>query len=141
MNRALGALPLALALACGCGGATVPGIPDAAADATVDAPSKDAARDAPPVTNCADLEKKLDALRTQAKTCCPICNSIQCGNLVDDVCCPISITGTAAPDFSAAVAEYKRLCGPIACPAIVCRDKASFECVPGADPKGAGSCR
>jgi hypothetical protein len=126
-----------------CGGTTLPAPIDKDAsttDAAGDA-ARDATRDAPTTVDCKALEQKLALLRMQARTCCRICQEPQCGHLVDDVCCPISITGTAAPEFSAAVADYKRLCGPIACPAIVCNDKPSMECQPGPDAQSAGSCR
>jgi hypothetical protein len=141
--RSFSFAPLSALALLACGGQTLGGpLGDAAADVAPDA-AKDAFSDAPRdvAADCRAMEAKLDELRAQARTCCPFCASIQCGHLVEDVCCSISITGEGAPEFSARVAEYKRACGPIACPAVECPKQPSFDCIPGADPKGPGQCR
>ena len=98
--------------------------------------------DAPVPVDCNALRAKVDALRTEAKTCCPFCNSQQCGFAVMDVCCPISITASSAPAFSAAVAEYEKQC-PQACPATPCAKAPSFNCKPNdpMNPSSRGTCQ
>jgi hypothetical protein len=94
--------------------------PTSSGDAT---PNVDAAG-----VDCQALSAQLDALRTEAKTCCPFCNSLQCNKLVDDVCCPISVTGTPSKAFTDGVAQYKAFCNPV-CPAIACSTQPSLNCV------------
>ncbi len=142
---ALGAIAALGAPACG---GTVATVGDAGASS--DATSADAIvtqdgttlMDAPVPVDCNALRAKVDALRAEAKTCCPFCNSQQCGFAVVDVCCPFSITASVAPAFSAALAEYEKSC-PQACPATPCAKAPSFNCKPNdpQNPQSRGTCQ
>jgi hypothetical protein len=86
--------------------------------------------------SCADLAAQLASMKTTMKTCCPICNTPQCMNVVDDVCCPFSISGTPPPEWSATLATYHAQC-PIACPGLPCAPAPSKNCV-SSDPTHPG---
>ncbi len=92
--------------------------------------AKDSSSDAPPSVDCNALRTNIDTLSQQARTCCPICNVQQCTHVAQGLCCPISITGDSAPDLDKAVAQYKNLCGPVACPAVPCPAAPSKICPP-----------
>jgi hypothetical protein len=108
----------------------------------LDGSTADAPDDADAGPSCAELSAELDKLRADARTCCPVCKSIQCAFSVQDVCCPISITADSAPAFSAAVAKFKAAC-PVACPAIVCPVAPSKICqaVDPGSPSSRGVCQ
>lgn len=98
--------------------------------------------DGPKPVDCAAMAAKLDALRTEAKTCCPFCNSLQCQNVVKDTCCPFSITAPSAPAFTQLLQEYEAQC-PQACPATPCPKVPSGICKPidPQNPSSRGTCQ
>ena len=100
---------------------------------------KDASVEAAPSVDCLALMAKITALTDQAKTCCPFCNSQQCGQTAEGLCCPVSITAASAPDLDSAVKLYKLQCGPVACPAIPCAKAPSMNCPP--VPNGPSKCQ
>lgn len=111
-----------------CGGQVVVGDAGATDAGGSDAPL-DAGGDAAP--DCNSLGAQITALESQARTCCPICNTPQCGFAVQSVCCPISMTASDAPALTQAVAQYKQLgCRTIACAGAPCRVAPSKTCVP-----------
>jgi hypothetical protein len=105
-------------------------------DATTDAVITIDASD----TTCEEILKGIDALRPKVRTCCAACRSLQCMQTVDDLCCPFTAT-TVDPNFVAMVAEYKKRCGPIDCPAIVCTETPSKVCDPEQGNPSSGTCR
>ena len=126
-----------------CGGSIADPIEGGSADATTDAIVTDVPApkmDAPVTIDCNTLKAKLDAARTQVITCCPICQSIQCSHVTQDVCCPISTTATDVTAFEQLVADYKAQCNP-ACPAIPCPPVPSNTCIPGANKNDPGTCK
>ena len=128
----IAALVLAVCIfSTGCAGKTATDLGDAGTptDASVD----DAYEAGP---SCADLTAQLAAMRQQMKTCCPLCNTLQCGNVVDDVCCAFSITGTPPPEWAPTLAQVRSQC-PQACPAIPCPPAPSKNCV-SSDPTHPG---
>jgi hypothetical protein len=93
--------------------------------------------DATPVVDCNALKAELDMERAQAQTCCPFCNSLQCGVAIQDVCCAFSVTAPSAPMFTETLKKYEASC-PQACPATPCPKAPSGICKP-VDPQNPSS--
>ncbi|MEO6574305.1 MAG: hypothetical protein ABIP89_10725 [Polyangiaceae bacterium] len=120
--------PLILVTLLSCGGKVSTGFSDASVEpdaAASDAGDVDATTD----THCVQLLKQLEPLRNEARSCCPTCNSIQCDQSAEDVCCAISVTGKrlAAAKFVEAVQAFKTECNP-RCPDNVCPMVPSQNC-------------
>ncbi len=90
---------------------------------------KDASGDSTPPPDCNAMRTKIDSLSKEARTCFPQ-GSSECTHVAQGLCCPISITGTSAPDLDKAIAQYKNQCGPVACPAVPCPAAPSKVCPP-----------
>lgn len=93
----------------------------------MDAPSSDGSTD-----DCATLLARIDQRRPDALKCCATCGALPCGQTVDDVCCPISVSDSNAPavvDFGAAVDAYRQRCNP-ACAGSTCPAVPSQDCDP-----------
>lgn len=133
--------PFALA----CGGSTTT---DLFADASTDGSSgtdggsgtDGSPADARPDVSQAQCQKLLADvanLRDKARKCEPNGGSIPCAVLVDDLCCPISVTDPKTQDvqnFVAAVKAATQSGCSIACPAIACPTEPSKVC------NGTGRC-
>jgi hypothetical protein len=82
--------------------------------------------------DCNNLRLQIDKLRGELLKCCPQCDSLQCHEALDDICCPISTSRggtTEAKEFQRAVTAYKASC-PIGCPAVPCAIAPSRFCDP-----------
>jgi hypothetical protein len=120
-------LPLTLLVLVSCGGKVTTELADASVQS--DAAAIDAGVDAAEDDRCIQLLKALEPLRAAARSCCSSCNSIQCDQSAEDVCCPISVTGKrlASATFIEAVQAFKAECHP-ACPATPCPQVPSGNC-------------
>jgi hypothetical protein len=122
------------ASACGGATATVPGEDDgggsdSGADAVADASSEGSA-DGAKADPCVQLLMNVEMLDQPARKCCSTCHSIQCGQLVQGVCCPFSVTDPSSPNvvaYEAALKTYLSQCRP-ACPQTPCPANPSFDC-------------
>lgn len=124
-----------------CGGG-VAGVSDAGASDDSGG-ARDATADGAGIRDASDLScdvllRRIDELRAATRECCAECRVPQCTQQVDDLCCPLSVT-TPNAEFAGAVAEYKRRCPGVACPAVPCRLKPSYQCDPGTTA-GKGTC-
>ena len=147
-NRLAVASSLLAFVSAGCSGKI------SAADLFLDASSADDASSSDDATDadagvaveagpsCNDLAAQLASLRQEAETCCTFCNSQQCNVAVEDVCCPISVTGSPNPAFTDAVAAYKAQCHAL-CPATPCARAPSRSCVSSdpQNPSARGECK
>lgn len=98
---------------------------DGGSDARADAMSTDAG------TSCDNLQAKIDGLRPRALECCYTCNVQQCDRLVEDLCCPISVTSlntSKVKPFEDAVQAFKNAGCQVPCPAVPCHASASMQC-------------
>lgn len=137
--RAFGIVFLLLAA---CGGATTTdlfadGGPSDGSVGGGDAGKSDARSDGGGA-NCNDLLAKVDDLRKKAIVCNPQSGSTQCDKQVDDLCCPLTVTGgdrKDVVDFIAAVKAAKAAGCAVACPATPCSGQATNKC------DSNGSCR
>lgn len=79
--------------------------------------------------DCATQAANLDVLRGQLRACCPTCKSVQCANVAEDVCCPITVNQGDIAGFEALAKKYKAQCSPI-CPGAPCPPAPSNLCDP-----------
>ncbi len=123
------------ALALGCGGAIDTGLLDGGSDAgagkdsgaTDGAPGKDAAG-----PDCQALYAELQSEEPQAEQCCATCNSIQCSQQVDGLCCPLTVDSADSPAVKTYEATLKAFRGAgcaTACPALACATKPTGLCL------------
>lgn len=89
---------------------------------------------------CAALLAQIDAARSQLRTCCATCKSIQCQGKARDVCCDITSNGSDPKAFESLVDQYRSLCKPI-CPGAPCLPVPSGICDPSGSDPNAGTCR
>jgi len=131
---------LTFSLLVGCGGATQ-------TDLFVDASATDGgsgtdggggndARPDAPAADCKTLLANVNDLRNNAVKCNPGSPVASCDVQVDDLCCPLTVTGPASrkevADFEAAVKAAKAGNCTVGCPAMPCTVKPSLKCNNGA---------
>jgi hypothetical protein len=133
-------IALFTSLALACGGAVDTGLLDGGGDggSQSDATSSDGAtnkdsgnkNDASPPT-CDDLINELASQQTAAEQCCSTCDSLQCTEQVDGLCCPLSVddeNSDAVKAYEATLAQVKELKCAINCPAIACTQHPTGVC-------------
>jgi hypothetical protein len=131
---------IAVALLAACGGTVVEVSSDGGEPH--DGGGSDANATDSAVADCTALQQAYEYQLQQATVCCPICNTVQCGNVQQGVCCPISTTATSIPAYTAALDAYLASC-PVACPHTPCPVEPSGDCVSPdpSDPSGMGACQ
>lgn len=143
MPRSIVALSFSLLV--GCGGATQTDLfSDASTgtdggtgtdgSATDGGTTVDARTDARP-GDCQNLIGKVNDLRNNAVKCEPLSPTPACGLQVEDLCCPLTVTGPATTkdiaDFLAAVKAAKAANCPMGCTPVPCASKPTLKCVNG----------
>lgn len=119
------------------GGSTFPGT-DGGAIPPGDASDDDAAGgggDAGPdgggtSRQCQLLRTQVDRLRPAASAC-SLDDKDVCGHLIDDVCCPLTVSDPLSEDaqrFSEAVKAFKSARCSAFCPKVLCPEKPSRSC-------------
>jgi hypothetical protein len=81
--------------------------------------------------DCAKLLADLESKRQAAIQCCPTCNTLQCGQQIDGLCCPLTVTSgdsTAAKAYKLALEAVKSASCTVNCPAIACSTQPSNVC-------------
>ena len=118
-----------------CGGATTTplldgggtdGGPASDAHADVNPPGQDGGPD------CTKLLADLDQKQQAATQCCLTCNSLQCTQQIDGLCCPVTVTSgdsLASKDYLAALKAVKDANCQVNCPAIACSTKPTDVCM------------
>src|SRR5258706_1977075 len=90
---------LLFALLAACGGVDSPLL-----DGGTESDGADSASDAQ--DNCPQLLASLDAKQATAIQCCTTCNSLQCTQQIEGLCCPLTVTSAdslSAKDYLAAL--------------------------------------
>lgn len=142
MSRSL--VVLSFCVLAGCGGATETNLYGDASttdggtvtDATAnDSGHADARPDAPPdapTLDCKTLIGNLNELRNKAVKCDNGGNTPACDVQVDDLCCPLTVTGPASRkevmDFEAAVKATRAGNCPMGCTPIPCASQPTLKC-------------
>lgn len=124
-----------------CGGAVAQDLGDGGDPAsdggdpgTGDGGGSDSGRDAVAIdagSGCDKLGANVDDLRPKALQCCYQCNVQQCDKLVEDLCCPISVSSgnfDKVGPFEDAVRAFKNAGCQVPCPASPCRTAPSKQC-------------
>jgi hypothetical protein len=114
------------AVVIGCGGAESPSEKGGGEGAQMSS--------SPLAVDCDALRADIDALRKDVTACCPLCKSLQCFRVAQDICCPITVNGGPIEKFEDAVKLYRDQCSPM-CPASLCHTEPTNVCSP------AGSCK
>lgn len=128
---------LTFSLLVGCGGATQTDLLNSDASTNdggsgTDGGGSDARADGP-AADCKTLLANVNDLRNNATKCNG--GSIVCDVQVEDLCCPLTVTGPASrkevTDFEAAVKAAKAGNCMVGCPAIPCAAKPTLKCSSG----------
>lgn len=83
---------------------------------------------------CVDLVNQLNTEQTAAEQCCPTCNSLQCTQQVDGLCCPVTVNSSdaqAVKTYLDTLDQIKNLKCAVNCPAITCSTKPTGICMQG----------
>ena len=132
------AFSLLFLLVAACGGATTTDLFADGGPIDGSTGKSDARTDGGGGANCTDLLAKVDDLRKKAVVCNPQSGSTQCDKQVEDLCCPLTVTGgdrKEVADFIAAVKAAKAAGCTVACPGTPCSGQATNKC------DSNGSCR
>ena len=122
-------------VAFGCGGAIDTSLLDGGSDASTgkdaggsdSAPGKYAAG-----PDCQALYAQLQSEEPQAEQCCATCNSVQCTQQVDGLCCPLTVNNGDSPavkTYEATLKAFRDAGCSTACPAIACAAKPTGLCL------------
>jgi len=125
------ALSFALfALTAACSGATVSPLLDGGPGGD-DATTGDAAPSPDGGPSCNQLLADLESARQAAVQCCATCDSEQCTQQIDGLCCPVTVTSgdsLSAKDYKKALDAVKSAGCTVSCPDLACSSKATDVC-------------